>query len=77
MHVLFGGFVRVHVSFRPRRREPESLALPEGATVQDLLEAVGQPIDGTVAVRAGRPVPEDAPLVDGDEIVLLSSFSGG
>jgi sulfur carrier protein ThiS len=69
--------VRVQVEFRPRRKPDRAVELPAGATVGDLLEAVGEPRDHTLAVRGGSPVAEAEPLRDGEAILLLSAFSGG
>lgn len=77
MEGLFPGFVHVRVLFRPRRRADADVALAPGATVGDLLRAVGESADHTLAVRGSTPVPEAEPLSDGEEILLLSAFSGG
>lgn len=69
--------VRVQVEFRPRRKPDGAVDLPAGSTVLDLLRAVGEPADHTLAVRGDQPVPESEPLADGDSILLLSAFSGG
>lgn len=74
---LFAGFVKVRVLFRPRRKADADVQLPAGATVGDLLKAVGEGVDSTLAVRGSTPVPEGEALVDGEEILLLSAFSGG
>lgn len=47
------------------------------ATVADLMLAAGESIDVTVCIRDGRPIPEDAPLVEGETLTLLSAASGG
>ena len=67
----------VHVRFRPRRQEDRPVELPDGATVADLVAAVGEHIDVMVCVRDGVPVPEDEPLHDGEGLLLLSAASGG
>ncbi len=69
--------MQVTVSFRPRRQPDASLDLPAGATVADVLRAVGQSGDHTLVVRGSVPIPEDEPLVDRDALLLLSAFSGG
>lgn len=69
--------MKVRVTFRPRRREPEDLEMAPGATVGDLLRRVGQGADSTLVVRGPDPIPEDERLVDGDDLLLLSAFSGG
>lgn len=77
MEGLFAHFVRVSVEFRPRRQADRGVELPAGATVADLLRAVGASADHTLAVRGETPVPEGEPLRDGEAILLLSAFSGG
>jgi sulfur carrier protein ThiS len=72
-----GVTVRVLVEFRPRRRPGRAVDLPAGATVGDLLAAVGEPRDHTLAVRGETPVAEAEALLDGESILLLSAFSGG
>ena len=67
----------IHVSFRPRRQEDRAVELPDGAKVADLMAAVGEPVDVTVAVRGNVPVAEDEALIDGEAILLLSAASGG
>lgn len=67
----------VRVEFRPRRKADRAVGLPLGATVGDLLRAVGEPADHTLAVRGDAPVPESEPLRDGETVLLLSAFSGG
>ncbi len=74
---LFAGFVQVRVLFRPRRKADAQVELSAGATVGDLLHAVGEGADSTLAVRGGTPIPEGEGLRDGEEILLLSAFSGG
>lgn len=77
MDRLFAGFVRVQVEFRPRRQADRAVELASGSTVGDLLRAVGESADHTLAVRGETPVPEAEPLRDGESILLLSAFSGG
>ncbi|MHB1262494.1 MAG: MoaD/ThiS family protein [Thermoplasmatota archaeon] len=69
--------MRVQVEFRPRRQTDRAVDLPAGSTVGDLLRAVGDSPDHTLAVRGETPVPEAEPLRDGESILLLSAFSGG
>lgn len=77
MAALFPCFVRVHASFRPRRQADREVEVPAGATARDVLAALGQPVEGTVVVREGAPIPETAVVAEGDRLVLLSAFSGG
>ena len=69
--------VKVHVVFRPRRKADVDVTLPAGATVGDLLRAVAEGADSTLAVRGSTPIPEAESLREGEEILLLSAFSGG
>ncbi len=69
--------MHIHVRFRPRRQDDRTVELPEGATVADLMAACEAPVDVFVAVRAGQPISEMEPLVDGEELLLLSAASGG
>ncbi len=69
--------MQIDVRFRPHRQDDRAVELPDGATVGDLLAAVDEHAHVTVAVRAGRPIPEGASLQDGDEVLLLSAASGG
>ena len=69
--------VQVRVLFRPRRQADAAVTLPAGSTVGDLLRVVRESPDSTLAVRGSTPVPEGEALVDGEEILLLSAFSGG
>ena len=69
--------LQVRVEFRPRRQPVRDVTLPAGATVRDLLAAVGEPADHTLVVRGDQPVTESEPLRDGEDLLLLSAFSGG
>jgi sulfur carrier protein ThiS len=74
---LFGAFVHVQVRFRPRRQPDRAVELPAGATAETLLEAVGESPVNMVVVRAGVPITDDEPLIDGEELLLFSAASGG
>lgn len=67
----------IHARFRPRRHDDGAVALAAGATVADLLAAVGEPALATVVVRAGVPITESETLVDGEHLLVLSAASGG
>lgn len=77
MGPLFANFVHVQVQFRPRRDADCRLELPDGATAGDLLKRVGVSRDHVLVLRRATPIVETERLADGDEIVLLSAFSGG
>ena len=77
--------VRYFAVFRERLgREEEAIELPDGADVRAALEALGARHEVVRALR-GRfqiavnqeMVVEDAPLADGDELVLIPPVAGG
>ncbi len=76
MAPIFGHFVQVHVIFRPPRRDPATIELPEGSTVADLCRAVGESTEVVLAIVKGSVVPEDKVLEEG-EVTLMSAASGG
>ena len=65
--------------FLPRGEDgPQRLTLPAGATVADLLAAVGIPAaDEVTAGLNGELAHRDTPLHDGDDLVLFSPMEGG
>ena len=69
--------MQVHVTFRPRRRPPESVRLAATARVGDLVKAVGMTADEALCVRGDIVVTEDEALRDGDQVTVMSAFSGG
>lgn len=69
--------MQIKVQFRPRRRADATVELPAGATAETLLRSVGEGVDSTLVVRGSTPIAESEPLVDGEELLLLSAFSGG
>ena len=69
--------MKVHATFRPRRRDDCEVDVPPGATARDVLVRLGQSVDGTVVVRSGTPIPETETVAEGDRLLLLSAFSGG
>ncbi len=75
MRVLFFGEMRRHL---PRDREHVDLALPDGATVADVLAAVGvRPEDERIVGRNGSLAQDATPLADGDVISLYHPMGGG
>jgi sulfur carrier protein ThiS len=69
--------MQIHIRFRPRRLDDQTIELESGAVVMDAMRASGAAVDTYVACRGGKPLPEDAPLADGDELLLISAASGG
>jgi sulfur carrier protein len=56
--------------------EDHEVELPEDATYESLLDAIGENPEAAVVVVDGRPVPEDAP-VEADEVEVMRTVSGG
>lgn len=69
--------MRVHLLFRPGVQEDRDLEIHDGATVADLLEAVGMPPSNTLVIRQEIPIPEGTPLVAEETLVVMSAASGG
>ncbi len=75
--------VRLHTVLR--RKTPEGIVdrlevdLPEGATVQALLEAAAIPLSGDalLLVVNGRIVKPEHVLAEGDQVRLVPAMSGG
>ncbi|MBI2493537.1 MAG: MoaD/ThiS family protein [Candidatus Rokubacteria bacterium] len=65
--------------FLPRGADgPQRYALPEGATLADLLATIGiAPDTDLTAAVDGEIAGRDAPLRDGAEVMLLSPMEGG
>jgi len=69
--------MKVSVRSFPRGEVDESVEVPKGATVLDLLKRLDMRPDNWIASRDGRAIPDDSELRDGDSIRLLSVVSGG
>lgn len=69
--------MRVTVHLLPTRKETFTLDLPDGATAEGAIRALGLMPDGWLAIRDGEPLPSDEELLDGDELRLVSVVSGG
>jgi len=70
--------VRAQGHLRRYRPEGFTLELPDGATVRSLIDASGVPWEevGLVSVN-GRQAPDETPLHDGDQVMLLAPMEGG
>ena len=67
----------VRVARLPRPNVEQEVAVHEGATVLDVLRAVGVPPDAVVVLRDERPVPVDERVAAEDRLRVLTVFSGG
>ena len=62
----------------PGHDGPLTFTLPAGATVSDLLAAIGIPAENEVTPGLnGELAHRDTPLHDGDDLVLFSPMEGG
>lgn len=71
------GGVSVRYAMRPGGGRAKAVALRKGATAADLLEKAGIHPDAVVVFRAGRPIPLDEKLEDGEEVEVVKVVSGG
>lgn len=67
----------VTVHLLPTRKETKRIEVGEGATVEDVVRALGLLPDGWIAVRGDTPTPSDEPVTDEDDLKLISVVSGG
>jgi len=58
-------------------REPRELRLPDGSTVENMLDSLGLYPDAHIVVRGKVPVPLGTPLMDGDRLRVIKVASGG
>jgi sulfur carrier protein ThiS len=78
-----GGRVRVSVDLcavlRERGRErPGVIELAEGATLAEAISDLGlSDAPSAIVCVNGKPVPEDAPLAEGDSLYVFLPVSGG
>lgn len=69
--------LRVTVELFADRKGTETVEVAAGATVADVVEALGMEPQAHVVVRGGDPLPLDAPVADGDALELVRVVSGG
>jgi sulfur carrier protein len=58
-------------------RKQKVLQLPEGSTVEQMLDSLNLYPDAHIVVRGKTPVPLDSPLVQGDQLRIVKVASGG
>ena len=65
--------------FLPRGVDgPQRYSVPAGATVDDLLAAIGVAADADLTIAVdGEQAAREAPLHEGAEVMLLSPMEGG
>lgn len=58
-------------------RRAKEIRLPQGSTVETMLDSLGLYPDAHIVVRGKVPVPVDSPLVNGDQLRIVKVASGG
>ncbi len=58
-------------------RKAKEMCLPEGSTVETMLDTLGLYPDAYIVVRGRTPVPVDSTLLDGDQLRIVKVASGG
>lgn len=69
--------VRVQATLHGFAEKERELVLPDGARADDAPRALGIRPELVLVFRGDRPLPADAPLVDGERIRVLRVVSGG
>ncbi|HUR69132.1 MAG TPA: MoaD/ThiS family protein [Candidatus Thermoplasmatota archaeon] len=67
----------MHATLHGFSAKERELELPDAATADDAPRALGVRPELVLVFRGERPLPSDAPLVDGDRIRILRVVSGG
>ncbi len=57
--------------------EKEEVKVPAVLNGEEVLKTLGLRSNSSVILRRGKPIPEDQPLNDDDELTIIKSFSGG
>ncbi|MCG7844652.1 MAG: hypothetical protein MIO90_04390 [Methanomassiliicoccales archaeon] len=58
-------------------RKQNVLQLPEGSTVEQMLDSLGLYPDAHIVVRGKTPVPVDSQVLAGDFLKIIKVASGG
>ncbi|MHC1680692.1 MAG: hypothetical protein AB9860_05535 [Methanomassiliicoccales archaeon] len=58
-------------------RKAKEIRLPEGSTIETMLDSLGLYPDAHIVVRGKVPVPVDSPLVNGEQLRIIKVASGG
>lgn len=58
-------------------RKAREVRLPEGSTVEAMLDSLGLYPDAHIVVRGKTPVPVDSPLLNGEQLRVVKVASGG
>ena len=69
--------MQVTVARVPRPNVSQSIDMPAGATISDVVKKVGAHPDQVIVIRDERPLPLDASVREGDVLRVVNVFSGG
>ncbi len=69
--------IRVVFSSGRPGREPETLQVPEGTSLREVLRKLALPVEGCALFWGGESVPSDLRLEQSGELEVVSTFSGG
>ena len=58
-------------------RKAKEVRLPEGSTVEAMLDSLGLYPDAHIVVRGRTPVPVDSQLMNGEQLRVVKVASGG
>ncbi len=57
--------------------ETSQIAIISGSTVEDVLKKLGLNVSAQIVLRGKTPIPIDEIVVEGDELRVIETFSGG
>lgn len=60
-----------------REKKEQTLEMPEGSTVKDLVKKLGYSVQGVVVLRNSIPLLEIEKLRDSDKLNIFITASGG
>lgn len=60
-----------------REKKEQTLEMPEGSTVKDLVKKLGYSVQGVVVLRNSTPLLEVEELKDNDKLNIFITASGG
>jgi len=57
--------------------ETSQITMDNGSTVEDVLRKLGLNVSAQIVLRGKTPIPIDEIVVEGDELRVIETFSGG
>ena len=57
--------------------ETSQISIISGATVEDVLRKLGLNVSAQIVLRGKTPIPIDEIVMEGDELRVIETFSGG